>query len=295
MVLCFTPFFSPPLALLSGIALSQTLGHPFPFINRRAIPLLLQLSIVGLGFGINLYEAAKVGKEGFWLTVITIVVTLGVGWLAGKWLKLNKNISLLISVGTAICGGSAIAAISPIVDAKEEEMTMALGTVFVLNAIALIIFPVFGHALDLSQAQFGVWSAIAIHDTSSVVGAAATYGHEALQIATTVKLGRALWIVPLSLLVAIFLKKDKRVRFPYFILLFVVAMAMNTFLSQVHTLGTWIVPLSKKGMTLTLFLIGTGLSFSSIKKVGTKPLLLGIGLWLLIAMLSLALIVNTSL
>ncbi len=283
------------MALLSGIVLSQTLGHPFPFFNRRAIPLLLQLSIIGLGFGINLYDAAEVGKEGFWLTVITIVATLGVGWLAGKWLKLNKNISLLIAVGTAICGGSAIAAISPIVDAKEEEMTMALGTVFVLNAIALIIFPIFGHAFELSQSQFGVWSAIAIHDTSSVVGAAQTFGHEALKIATTVKLGRALWIVPLSLVIAIALKKDKKVKFPYFILLFVVAMTFNTFSTQVHSIGTWIVPVAKKGMTLTLFLIGTGLSLSSIKMVGTKPLLLGIGLWLLIAVVSLALIIYTSL
>ncbi len=261
-------------------------------INRRAIPLLLQVSIVGLGFGINLYEAATVGMEGFWLTVITIAVTLGVGWLAGKWLNINKNISLLISAGTAICGGSAIAAISPIVGAKDEEVTIALATVFVLNAVALIVFPLIGHALDLSQAKFGIWSAIAIHDTSSVVGAAQTFGHEALQIATTVKLGRALWIVPLALTIAFVLKKDKKVKFPYFILLFVAAMTLSTFSLQVHSLATWIVPLSKKGMTLTLFLIGTGLTLSSIREVGTKPLIFGGGLWLLIIVLSLALIVS---
>lgn len=263
-------------------------------INRSVIPLLLQVSIVGLGFGINLYEAATVGIEGFGLTVTTIAVTLGVGWLVGKWLNINKNISLLISAGTAICGGSAIAAISPIIEAKDEEMTMALATVFVLNAIALIVFPLFGHALDLSQTQFGIWSAVAIHDTSSVVGAAQAYGHEALQIATTVKLGRALWIVPLALTIAYALKKNKTVKFPYFILLFVAAMTLSTFSSQAHSMGTWVVPISKKGMTLTLFLIGTGLSISSIKKVGTKPLLLGVGLWLLIIVLSLTLIVNTS-
>lgn len=262
---------------------SLALGHPFPTYNRRAVTLLLQVSIIGLGFGINLFEAAKVGKDGFWLTVISISVTIIAGLVAGKWLGLKKNITTLIALGTAICGGSAIAAISPIIDAKEEEMSISLGTIFILNAVALFVFPVIGHWLSLSQHQFGIWSAIAIHDTSSVVGAAHTYGNEALQVATTVKLSRALWIVPIALATAIMFNRNKGIKFPYFILLFVVAMIASTFLDEVQHIGKWIVPLSKKGMTLTLFLIGAGLNFSSIKKVGVRPLLLGLGLWVVIA------------
>ncbi|HNP06620.1 MAG TPA: putative sulfate exporter family transporter [Cyclobacteriaceae bacterium] len=289
---CFTPFFNPPVALLSGILFSIMLTHPFPVIGRKAITILLQLSIIGLGFGINLFDAAKVGMDGLWLTILSISVTIVAGLAAGKWLGLQKNITLLISMGTAICGGSAIAALSPILEAKEEDMSISLGTIFILNAVALFIFPLIGHWINLDQHQFGIWSAIAIHDTSSVVGAAQTYGNEALQVATTVKLSRALWIVPIALITAIVFKKNKSIKFPYFILLFVIAMVASTFVSQIQSIGEWIVPISKKGMTVTLFLIGAGLNFSSVKKVGVKPLLLGIGLWILIAAGSLAFILS---
>lgn len=271
---------------------SLSLGHPFPAYNRRAVTLLLQISIIGLGFGINLFDAAEVGMDGFWLTVVSISVTIVVGLAAGRWLGLKKNVTVLISLGTAICGGSAIAAISPIIDAKEEEMSISLGTIFILNAVALFIFPAIGHWINLDQYQFGIWSAIAIHDTSSVVGAAHTYGNEALQVATTVKLSRALWIVPIALATAIMFNRNKGVKFPYFILLFVVAMIASTFLTEVQQIGEWVVPLSKKGMTLTLFLIGAGLNFSTIKKVGLRPLLLGLGLWVLIAVATLAFILS---
>lgn len=230
--------------------------------------------------------------DGFWLTVVSISVTIVVGLAAGRWLGLKKNVTVLISLGTAICGGSAIAAISPIIDAKEEEMSISLGTIFILNAVALFIFPAIGHWINLDQYQFGIWSAIAIHDTSSVVGAAHTYGNEALQVATTVKLSRALWIVPIALATAIMFNRNKGVKFPYFILLFVVAMIASTFLTEVQQIGEWVVPLSKKGMTLTLFLIGAGLNFSTIKKVGLRPLLLGLGLWVLIAVATLAFILS---
>lgn len=292
--LSVTPIFNPPVALLAGIILSQTLGHPFSKINKKAVPFLLQISIIGLGFGINLYQAAAVGREGFWITIMSISVTLLVGWAASTWLSLNKNVSFLISAGTAICGGSAIAAVSPLVDASEEEMSISLGTIFILNAIALFIFPPIGHFLNLSQEQFGLWSAIAIHDTSSVVGASQTFGAQALQIATTVKLSRALWIVPLSLITAVALKKSKPTKFPYFILLFIIAMVINTFIIEVHSFGNTVVEIAKKGMTLTLFLIGAGLSRSSIKTVGTKPLVLGIGLWIIIAVGSLIFILYAS-
>lgn len=254
--------------------------------------MLLQLSIIGLGFGINLFDAAAVGRDGFWLTITSIIITVVVGLLAGKWLSLNNNTTILISMGTAICGGSAIAAISPILDAKEDEMSISLGTVFILNAVALFIFPAIGHWINLDQHQFGIWAAIAIHDTSSVVGAAQTYGGEALQIATTVKLSRALWIIPIAFITAIVFKKDKAIQFPYFILLFVVAMIASTYLTEVQNLSKWIVPISKKGMTVTLFLIGAGLNFSSLKKIGPKPFFLGIGLWILIALGTLAFILS---
>jgi uncharacterized integral membrane protein (TIGR00698 family) len=269
------------------------LGHPFAAYNRRAVTILLQLSIVGLGFGINLFDAAEVGRDGLWLTVVSIGVTIGTGLAAGKWLGLKKNVTILISLGTAICGGSAIAAISPIIDAKEEEMSISLGTIFILNAVALFIFPIIGHWINLDQHQFGIWAAIAIHDTSSVVGAAHTYGSEALQIATTVKLSRALWIVPIAFVTAIMFNRNKSIKFPYFILLFVIAMIASTFVPEIQHIGKWIVPLSKKGMTITLFLIGAGLNFSSIKKVGPKPLLLGLGLWILIAAGTLAFILSS--
>ena len=290
IALCMAGILDPPFAMLSGILLAFTLGHPAPTHNNKVISILLRLSIIGLGFGINLKDAVEAGSNGLLFTIITIALTLVVGVMAGRWMAVSKNVALLISVGTAICGGSAIAAISPVIDAKPEELSVSFGIVFLLNAIALFLFPIVGFALTMDQVQFGLWSAIAIHDTSSVVGAAQIYGDQALQIATTVKLERALWIIPLSLSLAYMHRKSGTVKFPYFILLFIVAIVLNTYSQWVHSIGNWIVPLSKKGMTITLLLIGAGLSISSIKKVGVKPLLLGFGLWILIATGSLALI-----
>ena len=204
VILCLTPLVSPPVALLLGLGIALFVGHPFLHLNHKATQILLQVSVVGLGFGMNAGSALKAGKEGFLFTVASIAGTLTAGLLLGKWMGVEKKTSLLISGGTAICGGSAIAALAPVIKAGERQVSVALGAVFILNSVALFLFPVIGHLLGLSQMQFGLWSAIAIHDTSSVVGAAGKYGPEALQVATTVKLARALWIIPVSLVAAFF-------------------------------------------------------------------------------------------
>ena len=291
---CLTPYTDPPLALLTGLLLSLTIGHPFIQYNHKATRILLQSSVVGLGFGMNLYSAAKAGEQGLWFTAATIGITLLLGILFGKILRVNQKASILISAGTAICGGSAIAAVSPVIHAKEEEMSVSLGTVFLLNAIALFLFPVLGHLLNLSQPQFGMWAAIAIHDTSSVVGASHKYGESALQIATTVKLERALWIIPLSLVISVIFKNNKRsIHLPWFIFLFIVAMAINTFSPPLHAAGEIISSLAKKGLTLTLFLIGAGLTRKALKNVGARPFVLGVILWVIISAGSLFVILRT--
>ena len=244
---CLTPWIDPPIALLMGFALAQTVEHPYAALSKKATKYLLQFSVVGLGFGMNLFEAAKAGQQGLWFTISSIVITLLAGVLVGKLLGINKKTTLLISSGTAICGGSAIAAVSPILEAKDDEISVALGTVFILNAVALFLFPFVGHQLNLSQHQFGLWAAIAIHDTSSVVGAAQKYGAEALQIATTVKLERALWIIPLSFFIALITKKkNSKITIPYFIFWFVITMTINTFLPQIHPVSKVIVLIAKK-------------------------------------------------
>ncbi|MDQ3020797.1 MAG: putative sulfate exporter family transporter [Bacteroidota bacterium] len=294
ILFCLLPFVDPPIALLLGILLSQVNGLPFASYHAKLVKILLQISVVGLGFGMNLFEAAKAGKEGFLFTIATIALTFLVGIFLGRLFKIDKKIAYLISTGTAICGGSAIAAVSPVIGAKPEQISVSLGTVFILNSVALLIFPFIGHLFDLSQPQFGLWAAIAIHDTSSVVGAAAKYGTEALQIATTVKLERALWIIPLSLITAwAFRNKKSKINIPYFIFFFVGAMALNTFLPQFHT-GQIILLIARKGLTVTLFLIGSGLTAATLKAVGIKPLLLGIILWVLISVCSLLVILASA-
>ena len=203
LIFCVTPFVEPPLALILGFVVSFFIGHPYIKHNSVAAKYLLQFSVVGLGFGMNLTEAIKVGKEGLIFTVASIFFTLIVGLIIGRYLKINKSTSTLISGGTAICGGSAIAALAPVINAKDEDISVAMACIFILNALALLIFPVIGHQLNMSQDQFGLWSAIAIHDTSSVIGSAQKYGEEALKIATTVKLERALWIIPVSILLSV--------------------------------------------------------------------------------------------
>lgn len=284
LVFCLSPFISPPLALLLGIVIAQFIGHPYLHLNHKATHLLLQISVVGLGFGMNIGTALEVGKEGILFTIVSIFSVLVLGYIFGKILKIDKETSFLISVGTAICGGSAIAAISPVINAKEKQISVALGTIFILNSIALILFPIIGHMLHLSQTQFGLWCAIAIQDTSSVVGAASKYGNEALQIATTVKLTRALWIIPIAFFSSVIFKsKDAKIKIPYFIGLFIVAIILNTYIPFFHNVGSYIVSVSKMGMTVTLFLIGAGLPRKILASVGFKPILQGIILWLLLA------------
>ena len=290
---CALPFVDTPIALLAGVVMAQFFAHPFPKTNKLLTKYLLQVSVVGLGFGMNAVQAMQAGKEGFWFTIISISCTLILGLFLGKWFKVDKNTSFLISTGTAICGGSAIAAVSPIVKANEKQLSTALGTIFVLNSIALLVFPQIGKWLQMSQHEFGVWAAIAIHDTSSVVGAAHKYGAEALQIATTIKLERALWIIPVSIITAIVFRSDsKKVKIPYFIFLFVVAMLLNSFIPAVGIVSPYIVSIAKIGLKITLFLIGSSLSRELLKSVGIKPMLQGVLLWFAISSISLIAILS---
>lgn len=287
-ILCLTSFISSPIALLMGFSLTNLLHNPFPNLSRQIVKWLLKLSVIGLGFGMDLNKSLEVGKEGLLLTIITISSTLILGYFIGKALKLDRVISYLIASGTAICGGSAIAAVSAVIKAKEKEISIALGVVFFLNALAIFVFPLLGHQLDLSQKDFGLWSAIAIHDTSSVVGAALAYGEEALDIAVTVKLSRALWIIPLSIF-SMFLFKGKAnsIKIPWFILLFVIAVIANSYLNLPDWMSFSIPQISKQLLILTLFLVGAGLTFTSIKESGAKPIVLGVSLWVIISIVSL--------
>ena len=295
-VACLTPYIDPPVALFMGLLLALTIGHPYLHLNRKATNWLLKSSVVGLGFGMNIMNAMQAGRQGILFTVVSILGTLIIGWLLGKVLKIDKKTSHLVSSGTAICGGSAIAAVGPVIDADEKSMSVSLGIVFILNSIALILFPYLGHLLELTQQQFGLWSAIAIHDTSSVVGAATKYDTyfdpnspvKALQIATTVKLARALWIIPVALGSALMFKsKSRKINIPWFIGLYILAMVLYTYVPFVQQFGPYVVIVAKKGLTLTLFLIGAGLSKKVIQSVGVKPFLQGIILWVLISVTAL--------
>jgi uncharacterized integral membrane protein (TIGR00698 family) len=284
-VLCFTPVISPPLALLLGVIFVNVFGKVIE--TDSFVKKLLQYSIVGLGFGINLKTAIEAGSQGFLFTISTIVLVMVLGLLLAKLLKVDKTIAQLISAGTAICGGSAIAAVAPILKANSKQTSVALGIVFVLNAVALFIFPEIGHFFNLSQNQFGIWSAIAIHDTSSVVGAASKYGNEALQIATTVKLARALWIIPLAFIISLLTKSEGKIKIPYFIGFFVLAILAGTYLPFLQNYNHYISEISRDTLKVALFLIGAGLSFQNLKNIGIKPLLLGIFLWIFISGISL--------
>lgn len=284
-VLSFSPLISPPIALLFGILFVNIFGKVLE--TDSFVKKLLQYSIIGLGFGINLNTAIEAGSQGFLFTVSTIALVMIFGLFLAKILKIDKTIAQLISAGTAICGGSAIAAVAPILKANSKQTSVALGIVFVLNAVALFIFPEIGHFFNLSQNQFGIWSAIAIHDTSSVVGAASKYGNEALQIATTVKLARALWIIPLAFLISIFTKSEGKIKIPYFIGFFVLAILAGTYLPFLQNFNSIISEISRDTLKVALFLIGAGLSLQNLKNIGIKPLLLGIILWIFISSISL--------
>lgn len=287
-LLCLTPFISAPVALLLGLIVANTIGHPYLQHNGKATKKLLQISVIGLGFGMNLHSAIKAGKEGLLFTIASILGTLVLGYFIGKLLKMERKTSHLISSGTAICGGSAIAAVGPVINADPRQMSVALGIVFILNSVALFVFPPIGHALHLSETQFGIWSAIAIHDTSSVVGAASKYGAHALEVATTVKLARALWIIPLSLGTALVFKDgSSKIKIPWFIGLFILAMVLNTYMPAFGPVAPFIVKVAKAGLTLTLFLIGAGLSLPMIRSVGVRPLIQGVVLWIVISLAAL--------
>ena len=282
---------TPPVVLFLGLVFALLCGQAYPTFNKKVSKKLLQYSVIGLGFGMNLQASLASGKEGMLFTIISVIGTLLIGMFIGcKVLKLNRNTSYLISSGTAICGGSAIAAVGPIIKAKDTDMSMALATVFILNAIGLFLFPALGHWLGLSQQEFGTWAAIAIHDTSSVVGAGAAYGEEALQVATTIKLTRALWIIPLALVTSvIFRSEGKKISIPWFILFFIGAMLINTYLlADFPQIGKFIAGIARKGLIITMFFIGASLSVDVIKSVGIRPLLQGVLLWIIISAASLA-------
>jgi uncharacterized integral membrane protein (TIGR00698 family) len=278
---------SPPLALLAGIVFGFSVAHPYRAESHSLAKFLLQASVIGLGFGMNLHEVIHAGRSGFVYTAISITFAIALGLLLGKWMKIAPKASFLITCGTAICGGSAIAALAPITDASEEDMAVSLGTVFTLNAVALLAFPLIGWWLHFTQDQFGLWAALAIHDTSSVVGAAAKYGPQALAVGTTVKLARALWIVPLSFATAMFTKSKAKVQFPWFILLFLLAAVASTYLPSFSSMYVPLNHLGKIGLTVTLFLIGTGLSRETFRQVGVRPMVQGVVLWVVVATLSL--------
>ena len=282
---------TPPAALFTGLAFALLCGQAYPKFNKKVSKKLLQYSVIGLGFGMNLHASLASGKEGMLFTIISVIGTMLIGMFIGmKILKMNRDTSYLISSGTAICGGSAIAAVGPVIKAKESDMSVALATIFVLNAIALFIFPTIGEWIGLTQQQFGTWAAIAIHDTSSVVGAGAAYGEEALQVATTIKLTRALWIIPLALVTSvIFRSSSNKISIPWFILWFVVAILLNTYvLDSVPQVGKAIAGVARKGLIITMFFIGASLSTDTLKAVGVKPLVQGVMLWVLISLGSLA-------
>ena len=287
IIIAASGLVSPAVALAAGIVFGLTLAHPFAAESRDLSRLLLQASVVALGFGMNLRQVVHAGASGFAYTAVSIVFAISLGTLLGRLLRVQPKASFLITCGTAICGGSAIAAIAPITKASDEDMAVSLGTVFTLNAVALLAFPAIGFALHLTQSQFGLWAALAIHDTSSVVGAAAHYGPQALTVGTTVKLARALWIVPLALVTASIAKNSTRIQWPWFILYFCLAAVANTYIHTLAPLFSAFSHLGRLGLTVTLFLIGTGISKATLRKVGVRPMLQGVVLWIVIATLSL--------
>lgn len=291
IVVAASGLIGPPFALALGLIFGLTVEHPFHGQSRKLSKFLLQAAVVCLGFGMNLGEVVHAGRSGFVYTALGITFALSLGVALGKMFQVGKTQSLLISVGTAICGGSAIAAMGPVLDADEEEMAVSLGTVFVLNSIALLLFPFIGWAMHLTQAQFGLWAALAIHDTSSVVGAGAKYGATALAVGTTVKLARALWIVPLAVGTAALRKSKAKVQWPWFILWFCVAAVAASYvprmLPQSSAAFSALNRLGRAGLTVVLFLIGSGISRKTLQQVGVRPLVQGVLLWLVVASVSL--------
>ncbi len=288
-------FISPALSLFCGVIYAITFGNIFEQYSSKLSSYLLKIAVVGLGFGMNLMDSLKASSDGIIFTIFSVIAVMLIGAFFSKLLKIDRKAGYLISAGTAICGGSAIAAVSPVIKAKANDTSLSLAVIFILNAIAMIIFPYIGKLLELGQNEFGMWAAIAIHDTSAVVGAAKTYGEQALQVATTVKLSRALWIIPLSLIsIPIFKSENNgqsgKISIPWFILLFIIAMIINTYFPLNDIFSQTIKIGSHKLLSLTLFLIGSRLSIEAIKSAGFKPILLGITLWVFISLVSLIVI-----
>ncbi len=292
MILCLalaiSPWGGPALALALGTGYALTLGNHWPQRTASLSRVSLQLSVVGLGFGLKLGEVVQTGRESLGYTIVGISFTLGVGYLLGKLFGTQSNTSALISAGTAICGGSAIAALAPVLEAKDDETAVALGTVFTLNSVALLLFPLIGHLLNLRQDLFGTWAGLAIHDTSSVVGAASAFGEEALKVGTTVKLTRAMWIMPVVFGAALLKKSDQRVRVPLFIIGFIAAAAMRTLLPAFEVQWNQVAALARHGLGVSLFFVGLGLSREVLGKVGVRPMLQGVTLWLVVSGVTLA-------
>ena len=293
VVFCISPFASSPVALALGIAFTIIIGNPYEQKVHKYIHLLLQISIVGLGFGLQLDEAMKAGREGITLTIMSITTVMVLGYFLGKFLKIERPLSYLISVGTAICGGSAIAAVTPIIKPTTKQMSLALAIVFTLNSVALFIYPAIGHLLNMTQEQFGLWCAIGIHDTSSVVGAANKYGDIALKVATTVKLSRALWIIPMSLLTMVLFKtKGAKIKIPWFIGYFIIAILLHTYFPIFEGFSHIATTAAKSGLNLTLFFIGSTISIQTLKTISWKPLFLAVVLWIIISVGSLLIILK---
>ncbi len=289
LIICLLPSVTPPVSLFAGIIFAISCGQAFPAFNKKMSKYLLQGSVVGLGFGMNVRDALASGRDGMLFTIVSVAGTLILGSYIAKKMNIDKKTGYLISSGTAICGGSAIAAVGPVIKANDGQMSVALGAVFILNAVALFLFPFLGHVFGLSQHQFGLWSAIAIHDTSSVVGAASAYGKEALQVATTVKLTRALWILPVTFVTSfIFKSKSEKIYMPWFIFLFILAMTINTIFDLPVSLTSGIVLVARKGLTLSLFFIGASLTKTVLKNVGIRPMIQAVLIWIVISVVSLS-------
>lgn len=292
MFFCVWPRIDAAMALIAGIIFSLVFTNPFEKKTSRWSKILLQISVVGLGFGVGIGQVLHEAKDSIFYTIVGIAVTLTIGSILGTYLKVNSNTSQLISFGTAICGGSAIAAMAPLLKAKNEEIAVSLTTVFMLNSLALLLFPFIGHLLNLDQRSFGLWSALAIHDTSSVVGAASNYGDVALGIATTVKLTRAIWIMPVVLLFAFFKKSDGKSKFPFFIAGFIIAALIRSLFPNQQHIWSGLAFTARRLLVITLFLVGLGLSRDVLKKVGIKPMVHGILLWIFVSTATLAVIVR---
>ncbi len=288
LAILFTAYFSAPLALLLGLVMGILVGNPWQAYTSKGAKYALQIAVVGLGFGINMYQVAETGLTGLIYTAVSLGFTLLAGYLLARMLGVGPKLSHLVNVGTAICGGSAIAAVAPTIKAEPQDISVSLAIVFILNAVALFVFPALGSWFDLTDEQFGTWAAIAIHDTSSVVGAASRYSQKALEIATTLKLTRALWIVPMVLLSAyLFRSKETKLSIPLFIPLFVLASVIFTFIPSAQTIAPILVTIAKRILVLSLFLIGININLATLKTISARPFWQGLLLWLLVGTLSL--------